>query len=170
MTKQTLTVMALSVIAIALSGCGASGSKGATAVKPAEKITPAVITEGQEKDLFPCKVGNTWTYDGTTTASTPGGNRSSNMEVTFKIVDVVDGPEGTDITMHVLSDGTVTQRPLPSRRSNLNRRLLSFRSLQRRAQPAILKTQGFGPEPLPVPSHRTYLLMESKKWIRLLVG
>lgn len=111
MTKQTLTVTALVAISLSLAGCNSSGSKPQTsAAKPVEKVTPIVITPGQEGELLPAKAGNSWVYEATSTQQTPAGNKNQTSEVTFKISSVEDTADGKEVNMEVTSDGVVSDK------------------------------------------------------------
>lgn len=112
MNKQTLTLVALASLGLGLLGCnsGKTSSESKSASKPAEKVEKAVIAQGNEADLFPMKVGNSWVYDAQSNQSSPNGNRSQTLEVAFKISEVVDVPEGKEATLDVTSDGKLTDR------------------------------------------------------------
>lgn len=109
MRQAQLSGLAL-VAGLALWGCGSGEKGGAYKPKAAEKIAPAVITEGQESEIMPFKVGNTWVYEATSTRALPQGTQSNTAEVTFKVTEVTETPDGPEAAIEVTSDGKVTDR------------------------------------------------------------
>lgn len=94
------------LVAGCLSGCGASGKGSEYKSKPAEKV-PVASVEGREADLFPAKKDNTWVYESTSTQATARGTQSKDSEVTFKITDVRETPEGKYVDIEVTTNREV---------------------------------------------------------------
>ena len=71
-----LTVVALGALSLAMAGCNSGGGKS-SAYKPkaADKVAPATVAAGQESEIFPMKVGNTWVYEVVSTTNGPTGTR-----------------------------------------------------------------------------------------------
>jgi len=110
MTTRTLTAIAMGTVCLSLTGCSGPGKGGGYTPKPEEKVVPITIAEGQEADLFPAKVGNTWVYEDDSSQATAQGQRSAKTEVTFKITGVVDTADGKEVTVNVLADGKLSDR------------------------------------------------------------
>jgi len=111
MKDTKLTVVALGALSLALAGCNSGGGKG-SAYKPktAEKVAPAAVAAGQEADLFPMKTGNTWVYEVNASTNGPSGNRNSSGEITFRITDVKETPDGKEAKVDVSTDGKPTDK------------------------------------------------------------
>lgn len=110
MTKRTLTLIGLGSLSIALVGCSGSGKSDNYKPKAQEKITPATIVPGKEAELLPIKTGNTWVFNGESTQSAGQGTSTNQAEVTFRVTDVTDSPEGQVATVEVTTDGTLSDR------------------------------------------------------------
>ena len=110
MTTKSIYAMALGLFSLSLTGCGTSGKTDTYKPKAQEKVAPVTIVPGQEADILPLKAGNTWVFEGETTQTTGQGNRSSKTEVSFRVAQVVDTPEGKEATIEVTADGTLSDR------------------------------------------------------------
>lgn len=110
MTTRRLSIIGSCLAALAVSGCTGGNKTDTYKSKAPEKITPVTIVAGQEAELFPVKTGNTWVYTGETTQNTPQGSRSSKSEVTFRVTNVVETPQGKIATIEVTTDGVLSNR------------------------------------------------------------
>lgn len=106
LTQVTGATLAALVV---LAGCGSGGGSEYKAQEP-QPVQEMAIAAGEEAKVLPIKVGNTWVYEAEGQQTTPQGNQSSTSEVTFRIVDVKDSPDGKVVTFEVLSENNVTDR------------------------------------------------------------
>ena len=110
MTTKPILLTSIGILSLGVCGCGPSNKADNYKPKAVEKVAPVTIVAGKEAELFPIKAGNTWVYAGETSQSTSQGTRSSKTEVTFRVVDVTETPDGKEATIEVSSDGTLSDR------------------------------------------------------------
>lgn len=110
MMTKPLYVVALGLVTLSLVGCGASGKTDTYKPKAQEKVTPVTIVPGKEAEIFPIKAGNTWVYESDAKQTTAQGSRNNKGEITFRVAQVADTPEGKLATIEVSSDGVISDR------------------------------------------------------------
>ena len=105
MTKPVLAALG-AVLAVGCSG-GASGYKPS----PAPKIEPVVVKPGTEQDLFPFKVGNSWTYSFKSVQRAGNRSQPGSGDLTFKVTKIEENGGNTRITLDlILKDKAVDKQ------------------------------------------------------------
>lgn len=86
MKKSWISLVGVTT-ALALVGCGKSGSSEYKPVPP-KKPEAVAVAPGQEATLFPTAVGNRWSFDAKTEALTPNGAISNSSTIILEVKDV----------------------------------------------------------------------------------
>lgn len=112
--KNTFSILALIAGAVALTGCnqGGGGAK-AGEYKPVEvaRLETAEFKPGGERDLFPFKVGNSWSYDAEISFRPNGAQPQPPVVkvLRFRCTQVVKTAKGIRVNMEVVMDGRVNE-------------------------------------------------------------
>lgn len=107
MKKWTSFIITASILVV---GCKKDGVANIPVEKPVEMVK---LAPGEEKQLFPIKVGNKWTYAYQARNVTGGKDQTTPQnEVTFTIVRTEDVPEGKKVFWEVTSGGRLNDKQI----------------------------------------------------------
>ncbi|MFN3682433.1 MAG: hypothetical protein ACK41F_00705 [Fimbriimonadaceae bacterium] len=92
--------------AIVLAGCGKSGEYRPTPVK---SVQPAVVARGEERVLFPLRVGNQWVYtvEDQQRRGTQAASRTA--EAVFRVTNTQNVGDGVKATIEVSVENSVQE-------------------------------------------------------------
>ncbi|MCU0316219.1 MAG: hypothetical protein MUC92_06475 [Fimbriimonadaceae bacterium] len=96
---RTFAIIGAGLSLLVVTGCNQGG--GYVPPKESTVVKKVDLQPGQEKSLWPMKVGTQWTYETNDTISGPQ-NRSSSNEITLKVANLTEIPGGMRANVDVL--------------------------------------------------------------------